>query len=197
MLARLSRNWWAVALRGLAAVLFGIGAFVWPAMTLITLVLLFGIYALVDGVFALIQAFGPDTSMRWAFGLEAVVGVAAGIATIVWPGMTALILLYFIAGWAIITGVLEVFGAIQLRKVVSNEWLLVLGGIASVLFGAILVFAPGAGALAMIWLIGSYAVVFGVLLIGLGFRLRSVGQHLEEFAGRGRPATPGQAAIRA
>ena len=110
--------------------------------------------------------------------------------------MTALVLVYVIGMWAIVTGVLEVVEAIQLRQVIDNEWLLFLGGLASVLFGGIMLFAPGAGALAMIWLIASYAVVFGVLLIALGFRLRAVGQDMDKSVGAENP-TPGRAAVRA
>ncbi len=194
MLKEVTRYWWAVALRGLAAVLFGIAAFVWPGITLAALVLLFGAYALVDGIFSLLHAFGPETGFRWPFALGGLAGIAAGITTLVWPGITAIVLLYLIAAWAVVTGILEIVEAVRLRKVIENEWLLGLGGLASVLFGGILAFVPGAGALAMIWLIGAYAVVFGVLLIALGFRLRSLGQHMGEL-GRGPTQPAGHAPV--
>ena len=196
MLNGVTRYWWAVALRGLAAVLFGLAAFVWPGLTLFVLVLLFGAYALVDGVGSLVHAFGPDSNLRWLLVARGLAGIAAGIVTMAWPGITALVLLYLIAVWAIVTGVLEIVTAIQLRKVIANEWLLGLGGLASIIFGGILLFVPGGGALAMIWVIGSYALIVGVVLIALGFRLQAIGRHLEE-APRGGPTPAGGTPMRA
>ena len=173
----LARNWWALALRGLVAVLFGLLAFVWPGLTVAMLVLLFGAYVLVDGVFAIAAAVKAPAGYDrwWVLLLEGIVGVIIGVLTFVWPAMTALVLLYFIAAWAIITGVLEITAAIRLRKSIGNEWLLVLSGVLSILFGLALMLMPGAGALAVVWLIGSYAVIFGVLLVALSFRLRRWG----------------------
>lgn len=168
-----ARNWWTLALRGLFAVLFGIAAFVWPALTLAALVILFGAYALVDGLFALI---GGIQTRSWFFIIEGIVGIIAGILIFIWPGITALLLLTFIAGWAIITGIIEIIGAIRLRQVIANEWLLILGGVLSVLFDIILIAQPGAGALAVIWVIGAYALIFGITLIALAFRLRGHGE---------------------
>jgi uncharacterized membrane protein HdeD (DUF308 family) len=173
----LARYWWAVALRGLLAVLFGLAAFFWPGITLVTLVFLFGAYALVDGVFALVSAFRADD--RWPLLFEGVVGIAAGVVAFVWPGITALALLYLIAAWAIITGILEIVAAVRLRKVIENEWLLALGGVASIILGVILVVAPGAGALGLVWAIGAYAILFGIALIALGFRLRGLKDRFE------------------
>jgi uncharacterized membrane protein HdeD (DUF308 family) len=174
MVVVLARNWWALALRGLAAVLFGIMAFAWPGMTLGVLVLLYGAYALVDGVLAIIAAVAGRTSGMpwWALLLEGVLGITVGILTFAWPGITALVLLYLIAAWAVATGVFEVVAAIRLRREIRGEWLLALSGIISVLFGVALVINPVGGALAVVWLIGAYAIAFGVLLIALGFRLR-------------------------
>jgi uncharacterized membrane protein HdeD (DUF308 family) len=169
-------HWWAFAVRGVAAIIFGILAFIWPGVTLAVLVLLWGAYALVDGVFALIGAFRTGQGDRWLLIIEGVAGILAGILTFIWPGLTALVLVYIIAAWALVTGVLEIIAAIRLRRVIQNEWLLILSGIVSVLFGLALVIAPGTGALALIWLIAAYAVVFGVLLIILAFRLRGLGQ---------------------
>ena len=176
MVVVLARNWWALALRGVAAVLFGIMAFAWPGMTLGVLVLLYGAYALVDGVLAIIAAVAGRTSGMpwWALLLEGVLGITVGILTFAWPGITALVLLYLIAAWAVATGVFEVVAAIRLRREIRGEWLLALSGIISVLFGVALVINPVGGALAVVWLIGAYAIAFGVLLIALGFRLRGV-----------------------
>jgi uncharacterized membrane protein HdeD (DUF308 family) len=174
--------WWAFALRGLAAVIFGVLAFIWPEVTLTVLVLFWGAYALVDGVLALIAGI-RSTQDRWIHMFEGMVGIVAGVLAFVWPGLTALVLLYIIAAWALITGVLEILAAIRLRRVIENEWWLALGGVASVLFGIVLIAAPGAGALAVIWLIAAYAIVFGVLLIALAFRLRGMAH------GQPRPAT--------
>ena len=185
----LARHWWVIALRGLAAVLFGVLAFVWPGMTLAVLVLLFGAYALVDGILAIVVAARGGTDNRLVLGLEGVVGVLAGLATFVFPGLTALVLLYIIAFWAVLTGVLEVVAAVRLRRVITNEWGLIIGGILSVLFGIVLIVSPGAGALAVVFLIGAYAVLFGVSLLMLSWRLRS---HEQQLPGDGQ--TTGRAA---
>ena len=172
----LAGNWWALALRGLFAVLFGITAFVLPGITLAVLVLLYGAYALVDGVFAIAAALVGRTVRHALVGpaVRGLLGIAVGVMTFVWPGITELALLYMIAAWAVVTGVFEIVAAIRLRKEIQGEWLLVLSGVLSVLFGLALVVYPGAGALAIVWLIGPYAIVFGVLLLVLGFRLRSL-----------------------
>jgi uncharacterized membrane protein HdeD (DUF308 family) len=176
VLIEASRHWWAFLLRGLAAVLFGVLAFAWPGLTLTVLVLFWGAFALVDGVLALFSAFRTPNDHRWGLLFEGIVGVAAGVVTFVWPGLTALVLVYIIAAWAVITGVLELVAAVRLRRVIPNEWLLILSGILSLLFGAVLLAAPGAGALALVWLIAAYAIVFGVILIGLALRLHSMSQ---------------------
>jgi len=186
----LARHWWLIALRGLAAVLFGVLAFVWPGMTLAVLVLLFGAYALVDGILAIVVAVRGGTDHRLFMGLEGVVGVLAGLATFVFPGLTALVLLYIIAFWAVLTGVLEVVAAVRLRQAITNEWGLIIGGVLSVLFGIVLIAAPGAGALAVVFVIGAYAVLFGVTLLMLSWRLRSHAQGLPaEGQTSGRAAT--------
>jgi uncharacterized membrane protein HdeD (DUF308 family) len=171
MLHTLARNWWALALRGLVAVLFGLLTFLIPGITLVTLVLLFGAYALADGVFNVI-AFFRVASHHWALLIEGVVGIIAGILTFVWPAITALVLLYLIAFWAIFTGLFEIIAGIRLRKAIASEWLLLVMGVLSLLFGVFILFAPGAGALAIVLWIGAYALVFGITMLVLAFRLR-------------------------
>lgn len=179
MLAGLARNWWLLAIRGIAGILFGIGAFVWPGLTLSVLILLVGAYALVDGLFALIAGIG---ARRWLMALEGLAGLILGVLTFVWPGITALVLLYFIAMWSIITGVFEIAMAVQLRKVIANEWMLILSGILSLILGFVLIVYPGAGALSLIWLIGAYALIFGIVTLGLAFRLRSAHNNVDRQA---------------
>ena len=173
-LDNVTRNWWSFILRGVLAILFGVAVWFWPGLTARVLVTLFGAYALVDGVFTIITGIAArDEDQRWwAQVLRGIAGVILGVAVFVWSGVTALILLYFIAAWALATGVLEIIAAIQLRQLVENEWLLALGGLASVLFGVLLFVFPGEGALTLLWLISLYAILFGVLLIALGIRLR-------------------------
>jgi uncharacterized membrane protein HdeD (DUF308 family) len=171
MLQALAKNWWALALRGLVAVLFGLLTLSLPGITLITLVLLFGAYALVDGVFNVIASFRV-VSHHWAFLCEGIVGILAGILTFAWPAITAIVLLYLIAFWAIVTGVFEIIAGIHLRKAITNEWLLVVMGVLSLLFGVLIMLAPGVGALAIVLWIGTYASVFGIFLLALAFRLR-------------------------
>jgi uncharacterized membrane protein HdeD (DUF308 family) len=167
MLHSLAENWWALALRGLVAVLFGLLTFFVPGITLVTLVLLFGAYALVDGVFNVI-AFFRVASHQWALLVEGVIGIIAGVLTFAWPAITAIVLLYVIAFWAIFSGIFEIIAGIRLRKVLTNEWLLLVMGILSFLFGLLILFAPGAGALAIVLWIGAYALVFGIFLLAAG-----------------------------
>ena len=192
-MAILVRNWWALALRGLAAILFGIAALVVPHLTLVVLIAFFGAYALVDGVFALIAAVRAAEHHRrwWTLLLEGLAGLAAGVIAFVWPGLTALALLYVIAAWALVTGVFEITAAVQLRRELSGELLLGLSGVLSIIFGLVLVAFPGAGALAVVWLIGSYSIVFGVVLLGLAFRLRQRGPgRVGSRVGYARQASP-------
>jgi len=174
MVMILARNWWLLIARGVLAVLFALAAFFWPDVTLLALVFLFAAYALVDGVFALVAALaGADQHTRWwALLLEGLAGIVAAVVTIFWPGITALALVYLIAAWAIVTGVLELVAAVRLRREIEGEWLLALSGVISLLFGLYVALFPGLGALAIVWIIGTYALIWGVLLIVLGFKLR-------------------------
>ena len=172
----LSRNWWALALRGLAAILFGILAFAWPGITLFVLVIFFGAYLLVDGIFAIVAAVraAGEEARWWLLLLEGILGVVAGLVSFFWPGLTALALLYLIAAWAIVTGIMEIVAAIRLRRELVGEWALILSGVLSFIFGVLLVVIPArAGLLSLTWLIGIYAVAFGVLLVILAFRVRN------------------------
>lgn len=175
MVIILARNWWALALRGLIALIFGLLTLIWPGISVIVLVTLFAAYVFVDGIFAIILALRRAHEGRghwWALLIEGLAGIAAGVLTFFWPGITAIILLYLIAAWAIVTGIFEIATAIRLRKEISGEWLLVLGGVLSILFGFALIVMPAAGFLAVIWLIAVYAILFGIILIALAFRLR-------------------------
>jgi uncharacterized membrane protein HdeD (DUF308 family) len=172
----LRRGWWLLLLRGIIAILFGLTLWVNPAISLAALVLLFGAYCLVDGVFAVWNAIAgsKDNEYWWLLLLGGLVGIGVGILTFMAPGITALALLFYIAIWAIATGVLEIVGAIRLRKEIDNEWLLLLAGLVSVAFGVLIAARPGVGALGVLWVIGFYAIVFGVLLLILAFRVRKV-----------------------
>jgi uncharacterized membrane protein HdeD (DUF308 family) len=184
MLIVFTSSWWALALRGLAAVIFGILAFIWPHITLTALVFLFGAYALIDGVLAIIAGIKShgEVNRWWLLLIEGILSVAAGIFAFVAPPITAFILLILIASWAIVTGAFEIGAAIQLRKYIKGEWLLALSGVISILFGAALLYNPVAGALAVVWIIGAYAIVFGVMLIALGFRLRGLAHSAPDLA---------------
>jgi uncharacterized membrane protein HdeD (DUF308 family) len=176
MLEDLSRNWGWLALRGLIAVLFGVFSFIAPGITLAVLILVWGAFAFVDGVLALVAAFKVHDEGKPFVPLLIVglLGIAAGGATFLWPGMTALVLLMFIGAWAFVMGIFQILAAVRLRQEIEGEWLLGLSGALSILFGLFVLVRPGAGALALVWAIGAYAIVFGALLIGVAFRLKGV-----------------------
>jgi uncharacterized membrane protein HdeD (DUF308 family) len=167
-------NWWALVLRGLLAVLFGLAALFWPGLTLVVLVYLFAAYALVDGIFAIAASFRPSArhTRGWWLLVEAVMGILTGLVAFFWPGITALVLLYVIAAWFVFTGASRIAAVISHRRGAGNEWLIGLSGVLSIIFGIILAFLPGVGLLSLTWLIGIYALVFGILLIAFGFRVR-------------------------
>ena len=173
-------RWWVVLLRGICAVVFGILALIWPGLTLLTLVLLYGAYALVDGVLSIAWGVAGRAAPHpwWVMILVGLLGVAAGIVTFLYPGITAIVLLAIIAFAALVRGVFEIAAGIRLRKEIEGEFWLILGGVLSIVFGIFLLLRPGVGALAMVWLIGSYAIVFGMVAIILAFRLRAVQKRL-------------------
>ena len=170
----LSRAWWMLALRGVLALLFGILAFMWPGLTLLWLVALFAVYALISGVVSIIGAVQNRRSDRewWLILLLGLISLGAGVIAILRPGMTALVLVLIMGANALVTGVLDIVVAIRLRKSIRNEWLLVLAGLASVVFGILVFLFPLAGALALVWLISAQAIVIGILLLALAFRAR-------------------------
>ena len=171
----LAGNWSSLALRGVCALLFGVAAFMWPGLTVATLVLIWGAYALVDGVLALLSGV---RSKIWSLAFIGVVGILAGVGTFLYPQITALVLLYFIAFWAIVTGMTAIYLAIRLRKELTGEWVLALAGLLSAAFGVMLIAKPGQGALTVVFLIACYAVTYGVLLIWLAFKLRALPDRL-------------------
>jgi uncharacterized membrane protein HdeD (DUF308 family) len=174
MLHALAKGWWLLLLRGIASIIFGVLAFAWPGLTLVTLVLFYGAFVLIDGVIALIAAFssGPKPVPTWWLVVVGLLSIAAGIVTFMMPGITAILLVLFMGAWALVHGIFEIIGAIQLRKEIDNEWMLILSGVVSVLFGLIVLIAPGAGALGLIWVIAAYSIVFGITFIALALRLR-------------------------
>jgi uncharacterized membrane protein HdeD (DUF308 family) len=179
-IGELPRYWWLVALRGLAAIIFGILAFIWPGATLTALVWIFGTYAIADGVLALYAATRSRGQHTWASVLEGIVSIAAGLIAFFSPTTTALALFIVIAVWAIVTGVMEVIAAVDLRHVIPNEWFLLFSGLLSVLVGVVLLVQPGAGALAIVWVIGFYAVLFGIGMLAFAWRLRGLHEHMAE-----------------
>jgi uncharacterized membrane protein HdeD (DUF308 family) len=170
MLKAIADGWWSFALRGTLALLFGIGALSYPGLTLVILIVFFGIYALIDGITAILMAIGEK---KWpTYLLIGVISMVAGLIAIARPGATALALLFVIGVWALIKGITEIVAAIQIRKEVEGEWTLALSGVISILFGLFVLARPGAGALALVWLIAVYAFAHGILDLMLGFKLR-------------------------
>jgi len=171
----LARNWWALLIRGIAAVIFGILAFLWPGGTWVVIGILFGAYAFVDGIFAIVAAVRAAQAHErwWPFVIEGIVGLAIAAITFYDVGITIFALYITIAAWAFITGVLEIVAAIQLRKAIANEWLLILAGVCSILFSILMIWHPFAAAVAIIWIIAAYAIVFGIMMIALSFRLKA------------------------
>jgi uncharacterized membrane protein HdeD (DUF308 family) len=176
MLEAMSHNWGALAFRGAVAILFGIVAFLWPGVTIGVLVFLVAAFALVEGVINIVA--GLRARERWALA-EGIVSVLFGIViVVVGPAWTALALLYLVAAWAILTGIARIVAAVQLRRVLSNEWLLIASGAASLIFGLIAAIFPGAGILALLWFVAAWSIVLGVFLLVLALQLRQLAHRL-------------------
>ena len=176
MITDLAQNWWLLALRGCVGILFGIGALVWPGATLAALILVFGVYVFVDGMFAVASGIGVRRQIDrwWLIVLEGAAGIILGVLTFRSPDTTALVLLTFIAAWSIVTGVFEIVTALHIRTMIPNEWMLILSGAVSIIFGALLIALPSAGAISIVWLLGAYALLFGMLTVNFAFRVRGM-----------------------
>jgi len=177
MLKGLADSWWSFALRGVISLLFGMAALSYPIKTVLVLIIFFGVYALIDGITALLMGIGDK---KWyVYLLLGLVSIAAGVVAIARPGATALALLFVIGVWALVRGIGEIMAAIQIRKEVEGEWAIALSGVLSVVFGLFVLARPGAGALALVWLIAVYAFASGILKLMLGFKLRRVKKEME------------------
>lgn len=176
----ITRSWWLFLLRGIAAIIFGILALVNPGTTITALVIVFGIYAVVDGIMTIIAAFQMRETVDqwWVVLLEGIAGIAVGIIVLVYPQITAQVFLYLIAFWAIFTGIMEIIAAIRLSKEIGNQWSLVLAGILSVVLGVLLLVYPSSGAVGLIWAIGIYAILFGILIVYLAFKVRGYAKQI-------------------
>ena len=170
----LAKNWWMFLLRGLVAILFGVVALFYPAAAFLSLVLVFGVFALFDGILTIVAAFAGNARSEnwWWLIFEGIFGILVGLLTIWQPAAMGLAWIFIIAAWAIVTGVFEIFTAVRLRKVITGEWMLVLGGILSIVFGVLALMWPQSGALSIGSVAGAYGLIFGILFIVLAFRLR-------------------------
>ncbi|MDT0327092.1 HdeD family acid-resistance protein [Nocardiopsis lambiniae] len=172
VLGDMSRNWWMVVLRGVAAVLFGLIALIWPGLTLVALAVVFGVYALIDAAVLGYAAYQAASGTRASLVAQAVLSGLVGLIALIWPVAAVIALVFVIGLWAIITGVAEIVTAVRLRAHISSEWLLIFAGALSIVFGLLLWFWPLVGAQAIVFVVGVYAVIFGVVMIVAGFRLR-------------------------
>jgi uncharacterized membrane protein HdeD (DUF308 family) len=189
MIRAISKYWWVFTLRGLIAIAFGLAALLWPALTLGVMVLLFGLFALFEGLLAILTSFGKgDEKGGWTLLIEGLAGIlvcvivllGASIGSLLWPRVAAVMLVFYIAGWAILAGIFKIITAIRIRREIKGEWMLGLSGLISILVGLILIFRPGAGILAVAWLIGLFAIILGIFLTLLGLKLRGMGYHLKK-----------------
>ena len=180
-ITQLSRDWWHFAVRGVLAIVFGLMALIWPDSTKIALVLLFGAFALVDGILTVATAIQSRTYFKqwWAVLLQGLTGIVIAVLAFVWPDVTALVLLYFIGAWAILSGIFEIMAAIELRDLIVGESVMVLHGLLSIVLGVLLFAFPEAGALSLAWAIGFYAIFAGIMEVVFAFRLRGLGRQLE------------------
>jgi len=164
MISQLFRDWWVFFVRGLAAIIFGALALVWPTQAWLALVLVFGAFAVLDGILTIIAGFDfkPYFDRWWAFLLQGVAGLAIGVITFIWPRPASQLLFYLVAAWAVITGIFEIMAATRIRLFIFREWSLISAGVFSILFGILMLLNPGAGLIGLVWLIGIYAIVFGM-----------------------------------
>ena len=197
MQERLTINWEMLAVRGVCAIIFGILAWIWPGLTVFALIVLFGVYALVDGIAAIVAAIrGVPGRSRAGLAITGVLGVLLGIAALVSPGVTSLVLLMLIAAWAVVTGVFEIVAAVSLRREISGEGWHIASGVISVLFGVALFTWPATGALTLVWLIGIFSVVFGIVSLVAAFQLRRLGHGGGRHSVQsGTPGATGTAAV--
>ena len=184
MIKSISKYWWVFVLRGLIAVVFGLAALLWPALTLGIMVLLFGLFALLEGLLTVVTSFGKgDEKGGWTLLFEGLVGLlvcvivllGTSLGSILWPRVAAVMLVFYIAGWAILAGLFKIITAFRIRKEIKGEWMVVLSGLISILFGLILVLRPATGVLAVAWLIGIFAILLGIFQFLLGLKFRKMG----------------------
>jgi len=181
MLETISSRWWLMLVRGIAGVAFAIAAVIWPQITLPVLTILFGVYALIDGVFALAAATSPLADGRWwALLIEGILGIVVAFLVFTQPAMSQAAFVIAVGLWSLFTGVLEIIAGIQLRDIVENEWMYVFAGIVSILFGVLVLRYPVAGAIGVVWLFAGYAFIFGVLAIALSYRLQQLHSKLQQ-----------------
>jgi len=173
MQAQIGRSWSMWLVRGIVALLFGLVALISPFATLTSLVMVAAAFMLVDGIFAFFSMFSRrDSPFWWSSFFEALVGVGIGLALLLWPGVGLLTFLYFLAAWAVVSGVFEIITAIRLRKVIEREWALGFAGLSSIAFGVAILVFPGLGLIATSWMLGAYAIIFGVLMINTSINVR-------------------------
>lgn len=180
MIRLVSRKWWVLVLRGFSAIGFGMLALLWPQVTVIVLVMLFGIFSLIDGIFTSVAALGHrrEVGRWWLFFMEGLVGLGVGAFALLRPSTMTVALLYLIAVWALLTGIFEIASGVRLRKQIKGEWLLILTGVLSMVFGVLLILWPGPGLMTLVLLLAVYSILFGLLLIALGVRARRAGDAL-------------------
>lgn len=180
MLKSLAANWWVVLVRGIFAVLMGILAIMLPGITLMSLLFVYGVFAISDGITAIWIGLKArhDRRIWWEMVAGGGLAILAGLIAALWPGLTAMVFVVLIGIFAIIRGIVEIVAAIQLRKVIDDEWMLIVSGVISLLFGLILVAKPGEGAIAMVLLIGAFMIAIGAMMIGLAMRLRHLSKRL-------------------
>ena len=181
MLRMITKNWWVFLLRGLAAIIFGFLAVIWPSITLQVLLILFGVFVLLDGIFSLVSgivSIGQDKRW-WTMLLSGILSIAIGLLIFFWPNVTGVVLLYFIAAWAVVIGIMDIVIAIQIRHEIEGEWMMILDGAFSLIIGILLFVFPAQSAVALVWLIGLFAIAVGIIFIILSLRLRKLGRELE------------------